>query len=88
MMVTGTCLNKRIKRVEANGKEISVVSEENPYPGSNDRYREEVKTKEEGEKKRKKDSSPLSHSWFPSGDFIMASSYYCRTSSHGHDPML
>ena len=52
-MVTGTCLNKRIKEIDVNGKEILVVSGENPYPGSNDHHGGEVgigrRGKEKGE---------------------------------------
>lgn len=73
-------------------KEISSVNGDNPYPGSNDGVdvakrkrwgRGERKEQREGEGSQKGETTL---SWFPSGGFIMASSYYRRI--HGHDANL
>lgn len=87
-----------------HGKEISSVNGENPYPGSNDRGMDETGGRESGllagsqrernrgeegrrsEERERERKGTLS--WFPSGDFIMASSYYRRTSGHERDTIL
>lgn len=87
-----------------HGKEISSVNGENPYPGSNDRGMDETGDRESGllagsqrernrgeegrrsEERERERKGTLS--WFPSGDFIMASSYYRRTSGHERDTIL
>lgn len=75
-------------------KEISSVNGDNPYPGSNDDGMDKMgwREKRDGREERKKETRGVSRkggttlSWFPSGGFIMASSYYRRI--HGHDANL
>jgi len=88
---------RRKRQNETRGitaKEISSVNGDNPYPGSNDddgmdaakgeRWgRGERKDRREGEGSQK---GGTTLSWFPSGGFIMASSYYRRI--YGHDADL
>jgi len=77
-------------------KEISSVNGDNPYPGTNDGGMDGGRSEREGagmeksaeERKEERGSRKggTTLSWFPSGGFIMASSYYRRI--HGHDANL
>lgn len=95
----GKYLGKIVHRKRQNetrgiaAKEISSVNGDNPYPGSNDDGMDKMGKREEGrkggEKERNEEVSRkggTTLSWFPSGGFIMASSYYRRI--HGHDANL
>lgn len=84
--------NPRTRGIAA--KEISSVNGDNPYPGSNDDGMDKIgKERREGRKRGEKERNEgvsrkggTTLSWFPSGGFIMASSYYRRI--HGHDANL
>lgn len=95
----GKYLGKIVHRRRQNetrgiaAKEISSVNGDNPYPGSNDDGMDKMgkggEGRKRGEKERNEEVSRkggTTLSWFPSGGFIMASSYYRRI--HGHDANL
>jgi len=71
-------------------KEISSVNGDNPYPGSNDGGMDGGVVGSRGKRRREEESSGrkggTTLSCFPSGGFIMASSYYRRI--HRHDANL
>jgi hypothetical protein len=71
-------------------KEISSVNGDNPYPGSNDGGMDGGVVSSRGKGQREEESSGrkggTTLSCFPSGGFIMASSYYRRI--HRHDANL
>lgn len=86
---------ERERLVEIAAKEISSVNGDNPYPGSNDGGMDDGRREgggggraSAGERKEERGSRKggTTLSWFPSGGFIMASSYYRRI--HGHDANL